>query len=103
MLLGLALAMFLNQKLKGKGFLRTLFYLPNIFSMVAVSMAWLYLYDTTSGILNKVLKDLGMQLCRGSAVLPCNDLHSHYEYLEHHRIQHDPVPVRAAGHTGLPV
>ena len=61
MLLGLALAMFLNQKLKGKGFLRTLFYLPNIFSMVAVSMAWLYLYDTTSGILNKVLKDLGMQ------------------------------------------
>ena len=61
MVLGLALAMFLNQKLKGKGFLRTLFYLPNIFSMVAVSMAWLYLYDTTSGILNKVLKDIGMQ------------------------------------------
>lgn len=29
--------------------------------MVAVSMAWLYLYDTTSGILNKVLKDIGMQ------------------------------------------
>lgn len=61
MVLGLVLALFLNQKLKGKGFFRTLFYLPNIFSMVAVSMAWLYLYDTTAGILNKFLRDIGMQ------------------------------------------
>lgn len=61
MVLGLILALLLNQKMKGKGFFRTLFYLPNIFSMVAVSMAWLYLYDTTAGILNKFLRDIGMQ------------------------------------------
>lgn len=60
MVLGLALALLLNQGLKGKGFFRTLFYMPNIFSMVAVSMAWLYLYDTTAGILNKMLRDLGL-------------------------------------------
>lgn len=61
MVLGLILALFLNQKMKGKGFFRTLFYFPNIFSMVAVSMAWLYLYDTTAGILNKFLRDMGME------------------------------------------
>lgn len=60
MVLGLTLAMLLNQGLKGKGFFRTLFYLPNIFSMVAVSMAWLYLYDTTAGLLNKMLRDVGL-------------------------------------------
>ena len=61
MILGLLLALLLNQKIKGRGGFRTLFYLPNIFSMVAVSMAWLYLYDTTAGILNKFLRDIGMR------------------------------------------
>jgi len=58
--LALFLAILLNQKIKARGFFRTLFYLPNIFSMVAVAMAWLYLYDTNSGIINKVLNDLGL-------------------------------------------
>ena len=89
MLLGLALAMFLNQKLKGKGFLRTLFYLPNIFSMVAVSMAWLYLYDTTSGILNKVLKDLGMQAvpCISSASMAMISIAVSYTHLDVYKRQ----------------
>lgn len=61
MVLALLLAVLLNQKIKARGFFRTLFYLPNIFSMVAVAMAWLYLYDTNNGIINKVLSDMGMQ------------------------------------------
>ena len=60
MALALCLAYLLNQKMKARGLFRTLFYLPNIFSMVAVSMAWLYLYDTNSGIINKVLNDMGL-------------------------------------------
>ena len=35
MVLSLMLAVLLNQKIKARGFFRTLFYLPNIFSMVA--------------------------------------------------------------------
>ena len=58
--LGLALASLLNQKLRGRGFFRTLFYMPNIFSMVAVSMAWLYLFDTNNGILNRILDIFGI-------------------------------------------
>ncbi len=60
MVLGLSLAMLLNKKFFGRGVFRTLFYMPNIFSMVAVSMAWLYLYDTNSGIFNNLLKMLGL-------------------------------------------
>ncbi|WP_246552186.1 carbohydrate ABC transporter permease [Vallitalea pronyensis] len=60
MALGLGLAMLLNKKLKGKGLYRTWFYLPNIFSMVAISMAWIYLYDTRAGILNMALRKFGI-------------------------------------------
>ncbi len=60
MVLALFLATLLNSKIKGKGFFRTLFYMPNIFSMVAVSMAWLYLFDTNNGILNRLLDVVGL-------------------------------------------
>jgi len=60
MVLGLALAMLLNRKIAGRPFFRTIFYMPNILSMVAISMAWLYLYDTNSGILNRILKEIGL-------------------------------------------
>ncbi len=74
MMLALFLASLLNQKLRGKGFFRTLFYLPNIFSMVAVSMAWLYLFDANSGILNRILEGVGLSpvgwLTSASTALP---------------------------------
>ena len=60
LVLALFLATFLNQKIKGKGFFRTLFYLPNIFSVVAVSTCWLYLFDTHTGILNRVFLAVGL-------------------------------------------
>lgn len=60
MALALVLAILLNQKIKGRGIFRTLFYMPNIFSMVAVSMAWLYLFDTHNGILNRLLGAVGL-------------------------------------------
>ena len=53
--LGLAMAVFLNRKIFGLSAFRTFFYLPNILSVVAVSMAWLYLMDTNAGILNRVI------------------------------------------------
>ncbi len=56
----LLLALLLNRKIRGRGFFRTLFYLPNILSMVAVSMAWSYLYNAQAGILNKMLNAIGL-------------------------------------------
>lgn len=60
MVLGLLLAILLNRAIPGRAFFRTVFYMPNVLSMVALSMAWLYLYDTNSGILNRLLRDMGL-------------------------------------------
>lgn len=60
MVLGLILAVLLNRAIPGRSFFRTVFYMPNVLSMVALSMAWLYLYDTNSGILNRILTGLGL-------------------------------------------
>lgn len=60
MVLALLLALLLNRQIPGRGFFRTLFYLPNILSMVAVSMAWSYLYNAQAGILNKMLNAVGL-------------------------------------------
>lgn len=59
MALGLLLAVLLNRAIPGRSFFRTVFYMPNVLSMVALSMAWLYLYDTNSGILNRIVNSLG--------------------------------------------
>ena len=58
--LALLLALLLNRKIRGRGFFRTLFYLPNILSMVAVSMARSYLYNAQAGILNRMLNAVGL-------------------------------------------
>ena len=60
MVLSLLLAIFLNAKIPGRGIFRTFFYLPHILSMVAVAMAWSYLYNTQAGIINKALNAIGI-------------------------------------------
>lgn len=60
MVLSLLLAIFLNAKIPGRGIFRTFFYLPHILSMVAVAMAWSYMYNTQAGIINKALNGLGI-------------------------------------------
>lgn len=59
--LSLLLAVALNKKIPGQGVFRTLFYLPHILSMVAVSLSWGYLYNAQAGIINRMLKAIGLQ------------------------------------------
>lgn len=40
-------------------FCRTIFYIPYIISAIAASMIWLYMYDSTDGVINHVLNALG--------------------------------------------
>lgn len=56
MLLGLILALLVNQKLKGIAFFRGVFYLPAITSMVAVALVWNWIFASRYGILNFVLR-----------------------------------------------
>jgi multiple sugar transport system permease protein len=57
---GLALALLLNQKLRGVGLFRGLYYLPQITSIVAVSIVWLYLYNPQVGLFNAALEAVGL-------------------------------------------
>ena len=60
MIFPLLLAVLLNIKVFGRGAFRTVFYLPHILSMVAVAMAWSYMYNTQAGIINKALNSIGL-------------------------------------------
>jgi multiple sugar transport system permease protein len=54
-LLAMSTAVVLNQKLRGMAFFRGLYFLPYITAMVAVAMAWNFIFATRFGILNFVL------------------------------------------------
>ncbi|MCE5315220.1 MAG: extracellular solute-binding protein [Armatimonadota bacterium] len=52
---GLGVSVLMNQKIFGIRIFRTIFYLPVVISGVATSMLWLYVFNPTTGILNKLL------------------------------------------------
>lgn len=56
--LGLFLALLLNQKIRGIGIFRTLFYLPSVTAGVAVSLLWLWIFNPKFGVINVLLKNL---------------------------------------------
>lgn len=58
MILSLIMALLVNQKLRGIGFYRALFFMPYITSMVAVAMVWNWIFSTRFGVLNNALRSL---------------------------------------------
>ena len=56
---GLAIALLLNQKIRGKVTFRALYYIPVITSWTVVSLIWKWIYDPVYGFLNYVLLSLG--------------------------------------------
>ena len=48
-----------NRRLKGTGFFRTAFYFPSVTSSVAITVLWLFLFNTT-GAINRVLSWVGI-------------------------------------------
>jgi ABC-type sugar transport system permease subunit len=61
MILGLISVVALNGRSKVLYMTRALFIFPYITSMVAVSMVWLYLYEPSTGVFNKILLGLGLK------------------------------------------
>lgn len=58
MILGLLLALAMNRKLFGVRVLRTMYYIPVISSLVAVSILWAWIYNYDYGLLNTIIKFL---------------------------------------------
>ena len=62
--LALVIASLLNQKLLGRSFLRSAFFLPVVLSFVAVGIIWTLIYNYDYGIINTTLSFLGLQWLR---------------------------------------
>ena len=58
--LALALALALNRPLKGIRYLRTIYYMPAVTSVVVVSLMWKLLYNKDLGIFNYLLDFVGL-------------------------------------------
>lgn len=58
MILGLAMALLVNQKLRGIAFFRGLYFMPFVTSMVAVAIAWNWIFSRRYGLLNFVLESI---------------------------------------------
>jgi multiple sugar transport system permease protein len=54
------LALLLNQKVKGMAVFRTMFFVPSIVPMVAGSVLWLWLLNPQYGLINTVLRAIGL-------------------------------------------
>ena len=60
-LLALGLALLLNRNLPGIKLFRTLFFLPSITNLVAVSVLWLWIFNPEFGLLNAGLRAVGLE------------------------------------------
>ncbi|MBY5517905.1 carbohydrate ABC transporter permease [Rhizobium leguminosarum] len=60
-MVGLLLALSLNQKIFGRNGLRAVFYLPVIIAPIAVATMWKWMYDPFFGLFSQLLTSWGMQ------------------------------------------
>jgi multiple sugar transport system permease protein len=56
----MVIAFILNDKVFGKNVFRTIMYLPNVTSVVAISVIWFTLFNPRSGPINQMLRSLGI-------------------------------------------
>nr|WP_255596364.1 sugar ABC transporter permease [Cellulomonas sp. C5510] len=59
LVLGLGLALLLNQRLRGRGFARTVAFAPYVLSGFAVGILWLFIFDPRYGLMREVLSWVG--------------------------------------------
>lgn len=57
--LAIAMALWVNGKLAGKGILRTAYFTPTVLPMISVANIWLFFYSPEIGLLNNLLSLVG--------------------------------------------
>lgn len=58
--IGMAIAMILNTRIRFKGFFRTCSYFPALFSAIVVGFIWSYVYMPGSGMIGNLLTNIGL-------------------------------------------
>lgn len=61
LILGLSIALGLNQNLPLQSFWRTLYYLPSVVSGLAVAILWSWIFNPEIGLLNQALRLVGIK------------------------------------------
>jgi multiple sugar transport system permease protein len=61
MVLGVAIAVLLNRKFRGKNIVKTIFMLPMVATPVAMGLVWLLIYEPSFGAANTLLKAIGLE------------------------------------------
>ena len=57
----LCCALLLNQKILGRTFFRTVFFLPSVTPVVAATMLWIWIFNPQAGVVNYLLSLIGIQ------------------------------------------
>ncbi len=60
MMVSFGLALLLNAKIKGQGIYRTIIFLPSLVPAVASAVLWGWIYNSKLGLINTLLRNLGM-------------------------------------------
>jgi len=68
--LSVGIAILLNQRVRGIGLFRTLYYLPSVVPVVASSILWMWMLNPEYGLVNQTLKALHLPPRSGCRV-PC--------------------------------
>ena len=58
--LALGMALLVNSKLRGQGLVRMAFFTPTVLPMVAVANIWMFFYAPDYGLIDQVLRPLGL-------------------------------------------
>lgn len=59
-IIALAMALWVNQRLVGTGFLRMAYFTPTVLPMITVASIWLFFYSPEIGLFNAILNTLGI-------------------------------------------
>lgn len=59
-IIGILVAVLLNQKIRGITIYRVLYYLPSVTAGVAVAIVWMFIYDKNYGLINNLLIQFGI-------------------------------------------
>ncbi len=61
MILGISVAVAMNQKLRGIGIFRTLFYMPYVVPQIAAALVWMWVLSARFGLVNSALRLGGIE------------------------------------------
>ena len=74
MIFAFFMAMLLNTNVRGKGFFRTVFYLPTVVPIVAMAAIWMWIFNPDMGLANNILKAMQLPVSKWlsgeSSVIP---------------------------------